>query len=335
MLRSGPYRPAADLQSLIENSELWLVPGIIPKAGLVILASAPKTGKTCFATALARAVASGQDFLGQPVCQAPVLWCSHEETPAERILLHKGLAIEDPFLIAYPSELSPLPARLPKVDRYGRRDLRDESPPEVFEHAVNVGAKLIVIDCLHAAVEGASLADNSVARAVMSLLRVWSAHFNIAVLALHHLTKSSTRGHQPERFADSAQILAASSCHFFMDRTDDSATRTRFTLIGKGRHPAPVARLEIVSEGVLDYRLAQKDEKWVKPRRLSSTERIKLCLEQGWVLTSLEIASKLDMKPGVVRNALAELTKTGSVVAAKRPKENLRYAIGPQEENVA
>ncbi|MFZ4506384.1 MAG: hypothetical protein ACOYON_01645, partial [Fimbriimonas sp.] len=44
-----------------------------------------------------------------------------------------------------------------------------------------------------------------------------------AVLILHHLTKAATRGYQPERFADSTQILASANAHFFMERHDPKA----------------------------------------------------------------------------------------------------------------
>lgn len=335
MLSSGPFRPAAELAALYQGRDLWLVPGIIPMTGVVILASAPKTGKTCFATALARAVAKGEPFLGEPVKQHPVLWCAHEETPPERTLLHEGLSLEDPFLIAYPAELPALALRMPRTDHYGRRDLTCCDPPFIFEHAAAVGARLIVIDCLHAAVEGANLADNCIARAIMGVLRTWSSHCHIAVLILHHLTKSSTRGHQPERFADSAQILAASSCHFFMDRQEESAACSRIVLHGKGRHPAPVARLELISEGILDYRVADVERQWVPPRRIAAPERILHLLEEGWSLTAKELSARLNLTPGLVRSALADLASSGRVVGEKRPKQNLRYSISTSTERVA
>lgn len=352
MLTTGPFRPASDITSLHQDRNLWLVPGIIPENGLVILASAPKTGKTCFATALARAVALGQPFLGQEVKQGPVLWCAHEETPQERILLHEGLTDEDPFLIAYPGDMPPLNSKLPKTDRYGRRQFVEHEEPFIFKHALEIKAKLIVIDCLHGAVEGASLAENATARAVMGSLRVWSAQFNIAVLVLHHLTKSSNRNSQPERFADSAQILAAASCYFFMDRTEEVAsassrcvprascpqpedyTFSRIVLHGKGRHPAPAARLEIVSDGVLDYQLVDKDANWIQKRPLSTASQILELLEQGYELTSQELARKLQLKPTAVRGALADLVTSGQIVSKKKEKENSRYALFEPENCV-
>lgn len=335
MLLSAPFRPAADNASLYRDLDPWLVPGIIPENGVVILASAPKTGKTCFATAIARALAKGEPFLGEPLPQCPVLWCAHEETARERLLLHEGLDVEDPLLIAYPGQLPALHSRLQKTDCFGRRDLTNFDMPYVFQNALDVEARLIVIDCLHAAVEGANLADNAVARAIMTILRVWAAHLGVAVLVLHHLTKSGTRGTSPERFADSAQILAAASCHFFMDRFEETETRSRIVLQGKGRYPAPVARLELVSEGVLDYRLAEPADGPVLLRKLSAADKVVSLLEEGWSLTSQEVARRLGLRPGAVRGVLAELQSAGKVVSHRRPKENLRYALSPIDLSTA
>lgn len=335
MISSGPFHPAANFPLAHGESDNWLVPGIVPRDSLVVLASAPKTGKTCFATALARAVAKGEPFLGHPVAQSTVLWCAHEETPIERMPLHEGLTLDDPLLVAYPGSLPALPTRLPRTDRFGRRDLRAFDEPFIFGHAVEVGAKLIVIDCLHAAVEGAPLADNAVARAVMGTLRTWSFHFHVSVLVLHHLTKSGTRGHQPERFADSAQILAASSCHFFMDREEETATRSRIVLYGKGRHPAPYARLELISEGILDYRLAKADHTYTQAKRLTVEDRVLSLLAEGWSLTSEEIARRLAIHPGTVRHVVARLISAGSIATTRTPKSRTRYTLSEAPEALA
>ncbi|MFM9597348.1 AAA family ATPase, partial [Streptomyces scabiei] len=43
-----------------------------------------KDGKSCLATALAMAVATGEPFLGKQVRHGPVLWCAYEESRSER-----------------------------------------------------------------------------------------------------------------------------------------------------------------------------------------------------------------------------------------------------------
>jgi hypothetical protein len=193
---------------------------------------------------------------------------------------------------------------------------------------VEVGAKLIVIDCLHAAVQGADLSDNHIARAVvMGLLRVWSFHCHVSVLVLHHLTKSTTRGWQPERFADSAQILAAASCHFYMERREETETQSRVILHGKGRHPAPYGRIEMISEGILDYRLADAKAAYVQPRRQTLETRILALLETGWPLTSAEIARKLNESPGSVRTIIGRLKTAGAITIDTTQPDSHRYKL--------
>ncbi|CAN5607932.1 hypothetical protein BH11ARM2_BH11ARM2_19480 [soil metagenome] len=342
-LFTGPFFPAASLPSR-SGDDLWLIPGIVPRDGLVVLASAPKTGKTCLASAIARSIACGTPFLGHTPPQGPVLWCAHEEIPDERGRLHEGLSNDDPLLIAYPGYLPTLdePDRSVR-DRFGR--YRDVEPPSyVFSNAVEVDAKLIVIDCLHAAVERGNLADNATARRVMGRLRRLSWMNHIPVLVLHHLTKSTSRGSSPERFADSAQILAAASCHFYMERKEETVggssrssvsgtvsvpsapeeTASRITLYGEGRHPTPPRKLELLSTGPLHYELAE--EASVKPQpRPTAVSRVANLLSEGWELTSEEIARRLEINPVTVRDALNRLAGEGRAEKLASPQKRLRY----------
>lgn len=226
---------------------MWILPGILARDSVTVLASAPKAGKTCVATAMARAVATGGSFGGIPASQRGVLWCAHEETPDARGALQAGLTMDDPFWVGYGPELPTLCGPEPGRDRFGR--YREETPTYVFEDAISLGAGLIVVDSLHAAVERGSLADNHFARRTVGRLKRLAFHYHVAVLVLHHLTKSGTRGTGADRFADSAQILAAADAHFFLERRDG-----KVTLTGRGRHPSPLARLELATSGVLDYR---------------------------------------------------------------------------------
>lgn len=321
----APFFLAAEIPFMEPSEKDWLVPGIVPKDGLVILASAPKTGKTCFATALARAVATGAEFLGKPTPQHPVLWCAHEETWRERQELHRGLTFDDPFYVGYTGELPFLDTPEPKRDRYGRYPMGDMDPPYVFYQATEIGAKLIVIDCLHAAVDNVNLAENKAARFVMGRLRRWSYHFHIPVLVLHHLTKSATRGHHPERFADSAQILAAASCHFFMERHELETGESRIILYGRGRYPAPFSRLELRSRGILDFRLAE--DQHPMPVKPTVEDRVLAALDEGENLTAAQLSRQSEAAPSTVRAVLHKLIQEERVALAKSADRTPRYRL--------
>lgn len=321
-----------DYQPARTGDDLWLVPGLIPREGLVVLASAPKTGKTCLATAIARSVALGAPFLGRPVGQAPILWCAHEEVPDERSELHEGLTGEDPFFIAYHDYLPFIDAPDPYLDRMGNM-VEKGTPLYVFDHAQRMGARLIVIDCLHAAIEKGNLSDNAFARRVMGRLRRLSHRRGIAVLVLHHLTKSATRGYMPERFADSAQILASASCFFNMERKEEEDGSSRIILHGQGRHPAPPRKLEMISRSVLDYELADATTEPVG-RRVTALTKVQTLLSEGWELTVEEIAKRLELTPVSVRAALSRLSNDDCAERLTDGSKRSKYRLVTPETNL-
>jgi hypothetical protein len=311
----------------------WVVKNWIPRDGLVILASSPKAGKTALASAMARAVATGQDFLGQPVEQGPVMWCSYEETPYERHPYVKDLPDDIPIYTGFPYTLPSLDGRALDfvVDRYGRYSENEE--PEIFTAAVSVKAKLIVIDCLHAAVRSWNLAENGAARRLMGRLRTWSAFYHIAVLVLHHVTKSATRGYYPERFADSSQILAAASCHHFMEAFHQPDGTRRISIHSQGRLPSPPPSQYIRSENVHHFELIEEE---IEVREATAAERVSDLISEGWELTSEEIARKLKMPLSTVRNSLVTLLANGTLERSGSARTKFYYFLpDPKGEPVA
>lgn len=283
----------------------WALPGIIPLNGLVVLASAPKTGKSVFANAICRAMATGGEFAGTRWRQkVPILWCAHEETREERAPLLAGLTPEDPYYLAISPEIINLDDACCD-DALGRRwDASDETDfePYLYRKAAKLGIKFMVIDCLHAAVRRSDLSQNHVARRIMGKLRRWSTEYGITTMVLHHLTKSSYRGYHPERFADSSQILASASCHFFLESETRSDGKFQVTLYGAGRLPVPPIQQTFVADDLFTYRYEFERE---RRRPETTAERVLALLEQGWELTALEIAQKLAANPKTIQNILA------------------------------
>ncbi len=321
-------RHHAQLNLPSENQ--WILQDIIPADGLVVLASAPKTGKTVFVNAIARAMASGGKFAGLGWKQKiPVAWCAHEETTEERGPLLAGLGPDDPFHLAFARDLISLddPDCDEERDRFGRYRLRTR--PYVYEEAASLGCGLLVIDCLHAAVRHTNLSDNQAARRIMGKLRHWSNQFKVATVVLHHLTKSAHRGYHPERFADSAQILAGASCHFYLESVIyDDGTR-KVVLHGAGRQPAPPVRQEYLAHSLFDYEYVPATS---TARQLPTVgERIAALLQEGWELTAEEIARRLEANPKTVRNALAELPNVERSDAPKR-RARYRHALAARPE---
>lgn len=305
-----------------ESQPNWLVPNLIPTEGMVVLASAPKVGKTVFATALARALCRGESFLGHQLTAAPVVWCAHEESPRERMALHEGLTPEDPFYVGYKRGI-------PALDHYDCFLVPPKNDPDlvpqhyVYHEAMRLGAKLIVIDCLHAAVERTNLADNQSARHIMAKISQWGYMFGCATLILHHLTKSAHRGYYPERFADSAQILATSSTHLFFERIGTGENPRRYAIHGQGRHPAPPARVEVESRGFFDWRLADET---TTERPQTITEQIMNFLKEG-PATATEISEALGLKLESVRVNLSVLSRKGKTMPLSTNAQSNPYVL--------
>lgn len=303
--------------------EPWLLPGLIPTQGLVVIASAPKTGKTVLVNAIARAMASGGEFADVSwEGKIPVAWCAHEETLQERAPLLAGLKPDDPFYIGMPEDL-PFLDDLEcdnRFDRYGRFD--ENRIPYVYHLADRLKVRLLVIDCLHAAVRASNLADNQVARRIMGKLRHWTQFFNVATVVLHHLTKSAHRGYHPERFADSSQILATASCYFFMESEILEDGNRRIVLTGAGRQPPPPARQEFLATSLFDYEYVRSGH---VAQRLPTATLIRNLLEEAGELTAKQIAARLGIKHRTVQTTLARMPD----VTSDPTRKAHRYTLDP------
>jgi hypothetical protein len=62
----------------IDKTGNYLVDGIIPRFGLVVLYGPPKSAKTFWALDLMLHVASGREYRGRRVCQGPVIYIACE-----------------------------------------------------------------------------------------------------------------------------------------------------------------------------------------------------------------------------------------------------------------
>jgi KaiC/GvpD/RAD55 family RecA-like ATPase len=68
--------------SLETEAENWLIPGLLPKGEMLLLAALPKVGKSLLATEVAYAVLCGGPVLGEKAKQGKVLYISSDESPS-------------------------------------------------------------------------------------------------------------------------------------------------------------------------------------------------------------------------------------------------------------
>ena len=180
----------------------FLVEGFLPRGYLCVLASAPKEGKTCLATALALAVATGTPFAGMPTVQSSVLWLASEESRYERSLILKQSPLVDPATPLYTCY-----EHLP-IDR-------EESLDLIMEWVNRTQARLVVVDPLHAATSGRSLQDGWNARRSLQQFKQMFANNGITGLVLHH-AKDLAKLRAFARVAENDQLAATASMNIIL-----------------------------------------------------------------------------------------------------------------------
>ena len=145
-----------------ESPEDWIIPGLVPRAGVTFLAGLPKLGKTWLAVDLGIATSTGQPFLGHRTYKSRV-FALLEEDPKRRIRarmwrLARGRGLD-------PRDLDGL--RLNAMIGF-----RIDSPEMIARLKAEIEAHhpdLIVIDAL-ARVHGADENDRTAMRAALSEL---------------------------------------------------------------------------------------------------------------------------------------------------------------------
>lgn len=283
----------------------WLVHNWIPEGSLVMLAGEPKVGKTCLATAIAIAVATGTPFAGMPTVQSSVLWLSAEESPVERMEVLQSSRLVDfdvpvytcyePLWIDSESGLEDLEAWRQKTD-----------------------ARLLVVDPLLGAISGRSIADSWGARKSLQALKRWCSVNKVTALVLHHPKRIPGAGRL--LVADNAQISATASMWIVMAAKPAVGCPGRMLTLecrGRGAHANRV--LHLVSEGPLDFHDAggvvpspDRDA----PYRFGPIDHA-ICdaLKEGPLATT-DLYQSVDANVSTIRNHIVGLRRNGIIDGA-------------------
>jgi len=157
----------------------WLVPGLLPEGGLVLLAGKPKVGKSWLALDIVTGLAAGREICARPVLrQAKTLYLALEDTPRRlksRLRLG-GFPQVDDCVIMTGTEGH-------RLDAEGRRWLKETICSEGFE--------VVVIDTL-ARLRPVGTKQTSQYEAdynLLSSVKTLADELGITVVAVHHLRK--------------------------------------------------------------------------------------------------------------------------------------------------
>jgi len=289
---------------------VWAVPGLLP-VGLTILAGAPKIGKSWLSLQLAKAIASGGEFLGTAVEKGPVLVCALEDTGAR--LQKRILAMGWPAYLNV--DFIPIPAQgsQPWSMLNGGLD-------KLTQQIYSSGYRLVVIDTLSRAIPG-DQQDVQIMTRALTPLQETAHQVNCGIMLTDHHRKAGGIG--PDVIAD----ILGSTAKGAMADTVWSLYRER----GKNG-----AKLSITGRDVEEQTLQLEFDKhcfaW---RCLGNTTDLNITPRYQEILDTLsrlglsslkEIAEDTGQPPSHTHNRLQELVVAGLVNRFKEGR-NIFYEL--------
>jgi hypothetical protein len=170
----GGLLSLADLYDEVEESVDYLIEGLLPAGGIMLLSARPKAGKSVLARNVAHAVATGGEVLGRRCKAGPVLWLALEE--------RKNQVREQVAAMGVPKDA-------PLLFHFGQAP--DDAMRWLADQARTVKPALIVVDTFLRLTRIESINDYSqVTRASEPLLAL-AREGGFAQIWLHHNNKSN------------------------------------------------------------------------------------------------------------------------------------------------
>jgi KaiC/GvpD/RAD55 family RecA-like ATPase len=217
------------------TTAVYLVNGLIPREGLVVIWGPPKCGKSFWTFDLVMHIALGWTYRGRRVTQGTVVYvaCEGERgLVARAVAFRKGKQVDEddpPFFLVTT-----------------RLDLVADAEALISEISAELGAEdcsVIVIDTLNRSLAGSESKDEDMSAYVRATDRLREA-FGCAVLVIHHcgINGDRPRGHTSLTGAADAQIAVKRDAEdgittiveYMKDGPEGEETASRLTVIEVG-----------------------------------------------------------------------------------------------------
>jgi DNA-binding CsgD family transcriptional regulator len=281
----------------------WLVEGLIPETGLILLAGKPKIGKSWLALDIATGLAKGGEVAGiQAERQANTLYFALEDTPRR---LKKRLKIieEEPS------------GKCRIATHWGK--ITPESLQALEKEIQGKNIKALIIDPLEKMKPKGDKNANlySAEYEILGALKDLADRLNIAIIVIHHLRKGEVDD-PLEAVLGTTAIIGAVDTILVLKRTRGEADATLF----------------VTGREIEDKEVALEFEagKWKvigDAREVAITREEKKVLqalrELGGVASPKEIAELAEMNPNTVKTALRRLAGENKVKVVDRGKYTL------------
>ena len=235
-----------DIYDEPEEEVSYCVEGLVPSAGLSLLAGKPKAGKSTLARQLAVCVAQGREFLDRTTQQGTVLYLALEEKRSEVMSHFKllGLTKDDPLhmicgAVSKPDAVAMLNA---SVQSYG-------------------DVSLVIIDPIFKFVGVRDSSDYvQVTNSLEKLMEV-ARNRKVTILALHHLKKKETDD-QTDGALGSTAIVGAVDTFLSLRKQVGADIRTLSSeqRYGKSLQPTQLQWNEVTRELTVGQSCAEAQE---------------------------------------------------------------------------
>jgi hypothetical protein len=306
----------------------WVVPGLIPAGGLIVLAGPQKLGKTTFAMDATVAVAAGQPVLDRPVLAGPTLYVLEEGTPAgvaeryRRIVARRG---------------TPADAHL--VLRAGIRTDEAKRWRALREEIARLRPVLVVLDPLvklHRADENVAGEMSRVMAALQGLTAAGAA-----VLLVHHVIKHAAEGGAIGNAArGSGAIISATDGNLILSRKGDHLrleTEMRDAESESLRldYDGATASFTLRTQGA-SAPATPRYPGGVDPQVVVALAAARMAADPAGGLTAPDLAAARGVSDETARQALAALVRDGYLVKAGPANRPLyRPAATPTQAQAA
>ena len=210
---------AADLLASADEQIDYLVDGLLPRGGIMLLIGKPKSGKSVLARNLALAACRGTSFMDRSCEKVPVLWLCLEETKAQVSTAFRAMGLQGDDQIHF---------------FFGHA--AHDAQAWLERMVEKVGAGLVVIDTWHKLTLIESVNDYGAVNRANQRLQQLAREKGVAQVWIHHSNKGVARN--GSEVLGSTALFAAVDTLMSMDRADDG-TRTAWTMQRSGEDMEP------------------------------------------------------------------------------------------------
>jgi predicted transcriptional regulator len=225
LIKAEDAKLSADKKSIYSFEELfnrerqpkeWLVPGLLPKGEMVILAGKAKAGKSRLACDLLHSLLSGESFLGEPCTkiERSILYsCDEDSSITEDRLYSRGVDL--------------LPGRTKNflIDQFDLNNIR-----RIEAEFIEFQPQLIIVDCLAAVSQrlGVKMAEPEFAQFVHRLAKLCQKHGTACIL-IHHFNKDPLQK-SADKMMGSALLAAVPWGMWMLEEWDDKDDRNPYRI---------------------------------------------------------------------------------------------------------